>query len=417
MLRLCARGISFKPYRSLRNLSYSRPLRLPRDVSQQLKPSGPTAPIEFEGTFAKSVKPTIRNQVLFFALGSTSILLYSAWATNLDTAVVLEKLQAQSTIWQAQSISNRDLRRFQQSELVQQLRSTYKYLATQASEIPQVIRPYITTIYLSVFQPYADASDGRRLCWKICMLNAGIWFMWQFQRLQPMMTRSFIHHPLSGLSYTLLTSTFSHASFLHLAFNCLALEGFGSAASTYLRQSQEKQDPSQLESTSAYHFMTFFASAGIFASLVSHIASARIRYPKLVAQLTSPASKPPVTETWASAVAAAASSTTRSTASSSAAAAAKAVSIPGSLGASGAVYSCVTLVALAYPGSQISLIFPPMMPIDIQTGVMGLVALDMFGIYRGWRMFDHWAHLGGAAFGAMYYYCGPRIWSSTRGVV
>lgn len=30
------------------------------------------------------------------------------------------------------------------------------------------------------------------------------------------------------------------------------------------------------------------------------------------------------------------------------------------------------------------------------------------------RLFDHWAHLGGAAFGAFYYYYGPSQWSKIR---
>ncbi|GAW05251.1 Presenilins-associated rhomboid-like mitochondrial [Lentinula edodes] len=117
------------------------------------------------------------------------------------------------------------------------------------AEIPQLIRPYLNAAYVALLQPYADASEGRRLCWKICLLNTGIWLMWQFQRLQPMMNRAFVHQPLSGLTYTLLSSTFSHSSLLHLAFNCLALEGFGSAATTYLRQAQDKNVPGQLEST------------------------------------------------------------------------------------------------------------------------------------------------------------------------
>lgn len=180
---------------------------------------------------------------------------------------------------------------------IQGLRSTYKYLNTQAAEIPQLIRPYLNAAYVALLQPYADASEGRRLCWKICLLNTGIWLMWQFQRLQPMMNRAFVHQPLSGLTYTLLSSTFrflhftfsrlnlllndvflSHSSLLHLAFNCLALEGFGlvsqsairnvsadnvfsgSAATTYLRQAQDKNVPGQLESTSSYHFLSFYVS-------------------------------------------------------------------------------------------------------------------------------------------------------------
>ena len=30
------------------------------------------------------------------------------------------------------------------------------------------------------------------------------------------------------------------------------------------------------------------------------------------------------------------------------------------------------------------------------------------------RIFDHWAHLGGAAFGVWYYNYGPRMWESLR---
>lgn len=29
-------------------------------------------------------------------------------------------------------------------------------------------------------------------------------------------------------------------------------------------------------------------------------------------------------------------------------------------------------------------------------------------------MFDHWAHLGGAAFGALYYMYGPAYWKFWR---
>jgi len=60
------------------------------------------------------------------------------------------------------------------------------------------------------------------------------------------------------------------------------------------------------------------------------------------------------------------------------------------------------------------LIFPPSAPIDIQTGLICLLALDMFGAYRGWKMFDHWAHLGGAAFGVLYYNHGSTLWSRAR---
>ena len=30
------------------------------------------------------------------------------------------------------------------------------------------------------------------------------------------------------------------------------------------------------------------------------------------------------------------------------------------------------------------------------------------------RILDHWAHLGGAAFGVWYYNYGPRVWDKLR---
>ncbi|KAL0066079.1 hypothetical protein AAF712_006910 [Marasmius tenuissimus] len=227
---------------------------------------------------------------------------------------------------------------------------------------------------------------------------------------------------------------FSHQGFLHLALNCLALESFGSAAYVYLNNSVTQEAPNKLESTSVYHWLAFYTSAGLFSSLVSHVVSVKFKYPRLIAQLSSPAANAPkAADTWATAVAASSatakstprslfsftqpSSTSSAVASATSAAASastKAPLIPSSLGASGAVYACVTMTALAFPQAQVSLIFPPSYPIDIQTGVMGLVAFDILGIIRGWRVIDHWAHLGGAAFGALYWAYGPKLWARMR---
>jgi rhomboid-like protein len=119
--------------------------------------------------------------------------------------------------------------------------------------------------------------------------------------------------------------------------------------------------------------------AGVFSSLVSHVVNAKFRYPKYVAQLASPAAAPRKTDTWASAVSATVASS-KGTATSQAAA-----GILPSLGASGAIYSCVAITALAFPESQVALFIPPTYPIPIQWGVGGLLALDIVGILRGWR--------------------------------
>ena len=62
-----------------------------------------------------------------------------------------------------------------------------------------------------------------------------------------------------------------------------------------------------------------------------------------------------------------------------------AASILPSLGASGAIYSCVIITALGFPEAQVSLFIPPTYPIPIQWGVGGLLALDITGVLRGGR--------------------------------
>ncbi len=119
--------------------------------------------------------------------------------------------------------------------------------------------------------------------------------------------------------------------------------------------------------------------AGVFSSLVSHVVNAKFRYPKYVAQLASPAALPRKTDTWASAVSATVASSKEKATSQAAA------SILPSLGASGAIYSCVAITALGFPESQVALFIPPTYPIPIQWGVGGLLALDIVGILRGWR--------------------------------
>ncbi|KAG6827205.1 hypothetical protein H0H92_012789 [Tricholoma furcatifolium] len=346
-----------------------------------------------EETFAEKVgKPGIRRQILFVLGASCFAFGYGAFTTNLETALWVQRLMpASTTSWTSFSITNADLRRAERVELVKKWRAWFVSITDTTSSIPKAIRPWLGAAYAAVINPYGNSTDGKRLCWKICLFNAAIWVAWKVKRLQPMMMVRFTHNPLSGLSFTLLTSMFS----------------FGSAAYLYLVREEDKAAPQQLEVSASYHFLGFFISAGLFSGIVSHIVTNKFMYPRMIAQLAAP-SNMVKTETWAHAVSA--------SAAPAAAAAAKAAPKPilPSLGASGAIYASVTLTALAFPESQVSLMIPPTYPIDIQTGVGALVLLDIIGIARGWRFFDHWAHLGGAAFGVAYYAYGPMFWQNIR---
>lgn len=246
-------------------------------------------------------------------------------------------------------------------------------------------------VWISAFSTLPSGLHGRSSVFNpqwilgLCTIHCRAWL----SRSLPACSGSYID--IIFLQGVCTNGTKSHKSFLHLLANCLALEGFGAAAYLYLAKEQDKAAPAQLEVSPSWHFLAFFVSgnlqashllprltflaAGLFSGLVSHVVATKFMYPRMVAKLSA-LSGPTKVDTWASAVA-----------SSSASAAKTAVSRPilPSLGASGAIYASVTLTALAFPGSQVSLMIPPSYPIDIQTGVGALVLLDIIGAARGWR--------------------------------
>lgn len=71
-------------------------------------------------------------------------------------------------------------------------------------------------------------------------------------------------------------------------------------------------------------------------------------------------------------------------------------------------------ITLLFP--PYSLIFLPFLSFPIGWGVSGMVALDMLGAARGWALFDHYAHLGGAAFGLAYFQWGQLVWENAKRV-
>ena len=114
-------------------------------------------------------------------------------------------------------------------------------------------------------------------------------------------------------------------------------------------------------------------TAGLFSSFLSHAVRVRFYYPRIISQLSSAGPATTATTTGAA------------LASAGAQAAATSPTIVPSLGASGAIWACVSLTALAFPDAQMALFIPTSFSIPIQTGTLGMVALDVIGIFRGWR--------------------------------
>lgn len=180
------------------------------------------------------------------------------------------------------------------------------------------------------------------------------------------MTKYFTHHPLSGKSITLVTSCFSHYSLLHLGFNMMALNSLGTLIHNHVLSSPE-------------HFLAAYLGCGVAASAASHLFSNFMSFSSLFSS---------------------SSATTRI--------------IKGSVGASGAIWGLMVMFALLSPDSQAGILFIPGIQFKMNELVPALAALDLVGLIRGWQMFDHAAHLGGALAGYLWWTYGRAQWVSLQ---
>ena len=85
-------------------------------------------------------------------------------------------------------------------------------------------------------------------------------------------------------------------------------------------------------------------------------------------------------------------------------------SIPGVLGASGAVYGVLVAFAMLYPEARLTLIFPPV-TLDAKWWLLIFIGIELLTGITGTQMgVAHFAHLGGALFGFLLI----RYWRKTR---
>ncbi|UZJ53431.1 hypothetical protein CBS101457_002751 [Exobasidium rhododendri] len=252
-------------------------------------------------------------------------------------------------------------------------------------------KEFVGRTYTWAAESYLNLPVSKEALVPIVAINTVIFLGWRFSALktgrnalQRFMTRNFLHAPSSGRSFTLLTSTFSHYGLLHFLFNNVALWSFGVAAFFHpaFYAGKDGKGRHTPEASIVPHIMAFFATAGVFSALLSHMVTA-VRFRALAAKLGTDLAK-------------------------------FAIGRRGSLGASGAVYSLIVMTAIGFPEAQISLIFLPMFPISIGLGVGAMVCVDIMGALLRWKMFDHVAHLGGAAFGLFYWYYGNELWEACK---
>ncbi|SAM85004.1 related to PCP1-mitochondrial serine protease [Ustilago bromivora] len=256
---------------------------------------------------------------------------------------------------------------------------------------PAALTEFIGRTYIIVAEGYLELPPCKQAVVPIVAVNSAVFAAWSIAsfrqgaggRMYKWMTTHFVHRPCSNRLHTMVSSVYSHQAPLHLVFNNIALWSISSSALILASTRYAYTNSRIAESWPTPHFLAFFTSAGLFASTVSHIVSA-IQFKRLSCLLSLPIAKAMVGR-------------------------------QASLGASGAVYACLIMSACAFPQAQLGIIFLPFVTVPIGVGVAGLVAADVVGVLRGWRVFDHWAHLGGAAFGGLYWYGdGVRAWEGLK---
>ncbi|KAI0029356.1 hypothetical protein K488DRAFT_73028 [Vararia minispora EC-137] len=369
-------------------------------------------------------RPKVLRHVLASSFLCLSLYLWAARETNDTTDRWVKELGIQHSILGPRSPTTSELRARIMQDLADDLNRYGRDLGDfiQSRAFPILFRNTAAELYVWGANHWLAANDGKRAAYVISAANLAVYTMWRIRRLRPFMTRHFVHDPLSGRWHTLFTSVFSHNQFWHLAFNTVALTGFASTTSHWMTLHEIRTSGNRIpEATTWYHFLAFYVAAGVFANLVSHLYTARVLYPRAVQQLAR-ATTAPTQSSLRTRIAAflrrpsASSSSAAAAAESTTDAAAKsaAYAIRGGLGASGAIYACVALTAFAFPGTTVSLVFFPVWQFDIRMAVGGILLLDLVGLLRGWRFFDHAAHLAGAAFGAWYAASGMSYWLATR---
>lgn len=180
---------------------------------------------------------------------------------------------------------------------------------------------------------WEELPRHEKAVWGIIGINSLVFLAWKIPRLQPFMTKHFLHLPSSDRYYTILTSVFSHKEVWHLGFNMMALKGFATNAGHFI---------------SAENLVAFYITTGLLSSLGRRLALSA--FPLKI-------SLNPL--------------------------------VP-SLGASGAIFGIVSFVAYQAPNSQAAILFLPGFNFKLSELLACFMALDLVGILRGWRVFDHY---------------------------
>ncbi|KAK4050327.1 hypothetical protein OIO90_005120 [Microbotryomycetes sp. JL221] len=256
-------------------------------------------------------------------------------------------------------------------------RLRFKHLVNQTKHFVNSFKDSLGRVPFVIANQWLTCSEAQRTTIGLIAIMLPTFALWHVTRAQAFATKWFTHTPVRDRPLTMLTSIFSHQSLPHFAFNSIALYSLGSACHSALDRHQDNLLP---RATSRFEFLAMFVCGGLIASLGSHLVSLSLLRSSLAAinrRISNVASQDSTRIPRAM--------------------------IP-SLGAS----------ALEYPQASVSLIFLPFVPIPIGSATVGLMTIDLIGLIRGWKMFDHAAHLSGGLFGWFWFEKGHEWFERLR---
>lgn len=362
--------------------------------------------------------PVGRALFFFFAAGSLTYAACGAWSVRTD-ARLSDRVHSwpfpafgslASFLPAANAGTHEELQVAAKQERAARLgRGLHRlHAACEALALPDALAEPTLRAYTDVAEAYLELPPWQQAAVPVLALNAVVFGAWQvlpWLGRGATMRRWWMHRPCSGRVATMLTSVFSHRAAAHFLFNGIAFWSVGASALDSARFLAHTNGDVAPEASFTPHMLAFFATAGTFASLVSHLLTAT-RWRMLQRDVHALARARfsawgPERAPLASAIAAGRDSL-------------NALAQRSSLGASGAVYAAFAASALAFPEAKLSIIFLPWLAVPVQWGIAGLVAVDAIGLVRGWAVFDHAAHIGGALFGLVYFYVGASLWEGIR---
>ncbi|KAG0295498.1 Rho- GTP-binding protein RhoN [Linnemannia gamsii] len=337
---------------------FPNPLKLTRTYSTHPNPTGGSQYSLADGSTSLSTSPryilfrvptpfqAIVKPILFTAATSFGVFATAAYVWERQQVSLIKRIQA----WRSSSRSERpSAREFvqAQSEILQEQWGdiSERYRWIQQIRIPVELQKML----FMMRSRWMELTPGERTIWSLIAINSVVFGAWQVPRWSPFMQKWFMHDPSSSRSVTLLTSMFSHQHFWHFGLNMFALHSFAVPLHDQMGREQ---------------FLAFYLTTGVTASLASHLFTvARVPWAKMIP----------------------------------------------SLGASGALFGCISSTAYMYPDASVYIIFLPFLPIKIPVALGAMMGLDLVGILKNWKMFDHYAHLAGSTFGLAYMYAGKDL--------